>query len=92
MNAWIATKDPAKVATFAAQIAAHEPNRLDEADGDREFAVWLYAVDRIIRTRTEGFDHRDFPDWGWRDLYDNDWSPTDAAADAQAHWEEFGDL
>ncbi len=92
MNAWIATKDPAKVDTAADLIAEHEPNRLTEADGDREFAVWLYEVDRVIRTRTEGFGHRDLPDFGWREAYNDDLSPTDAAADAIAHWEEFGDL
>mgnify|MGYP006977758162 FL=1 len=36
MNAWIATKDPANVDAAADQIAQHEPNRLTEADGDRE--------------------------------------------------------
>ena len=92
MNAWIATKDPAKVNAFADQIAAHEPHRIEEVDGDRECAVWLYAVDRIIRERTAGFDHRDFPDWGWREVYDDDWSPADAAADALDDWEQSGDL
>ena len=92
MNTWIATKDPAKVNAFADQIAQHEPNRLAEADGDREFAVWLYAVDRIVRARTEGFGHRDLPDWGWRDAYNDDLSPEDTTADALAHWEQFSDL
>ena len=92
MNAWIATKDPAEVEAFADQIAAHEPNRLAEADGDREFAVWLYEVDRIMRARTDGFSHRDLPDFGWKDAYNNDLSPALAAADAIAHWEEIGDL
>lgn len=92
MNAWIATKDPAKVNELADLIAAHEPNRITEADGDREFAVWMYRVDRVIRERTNGFGHRDLPDWGWRDAYNDDLSPADATADAIAHWEEFGDL
>ena len=92
MNAWIATKDPAKVEAFADQIAAHEPNRITEADGDREFAVWMYGVDRVIRQRTNGFSHRDLPDFGWKDAYNNDLSPALAAADAIAHWEEIGDL
>lgn len=91
MNAWIATKDPAKVNAFADQIAAHEPQRLEEVDGDREFAVWLLGVDRKIRRYT-GVEHRDLPDWGWRAAYDDDLSPADAAADAIAHWIEFGDL
>ena len=92
MNAWIATKDPAKVDALADLIAAHEPNRLTEADGDREFAVWMYRVDRVIRERTNGFSHRDLPDFGWRDAYNDDLSPEVATADAIAHWEQFGDL
>ena len=92
MNAWIATKDPANVDAAADQIAAHEPNRITEADGDREFAVWMYGVDRAIRRRTNGFSHRDLPDFGWKDAYNDDLDPAVAAADAIAHWEEFGDL
>lgn len=91
MNAWIATKDPTKIAEVADRIAEQAPDRLTEVDGDREFAVWLLGVDRKIRRYT-GVEHRDLPDWGWRAAYDDDLSPADAAADAIAHWIEFGDL
>ena len=84
MNAWIATKDPAKVEAFADQIAAHEPNRITEADGDREFAVWMYGVDRVIRQRTNGFSHRDLPDFGWKDAYNDDLDPAVAAASSRS--------
>ena len=39
MNAWIATKDPTKIAEVADRIAEQAPERLTEVDGDREFAV-----------------------------------------------------
>ena len=91
MNAWIATKDPAVIAEIADRIAAHEPARIDNAAGDRNFAVWMFGVDRKLRATT-GFNHSDLPDWSWRNAYDDDLTPDDAAADARQFWNEYGDL
>lgn len=91
MNAWLACKDPAKIDALAARIAEHEPHRITDAGGNTEFAVWMVLVDRYIRKYT-GLTHSDLPDWTWRATYDEDLSPADAAADALAHWHEYGDL
>lgn len=53
---------------------------IEYADGDEAFAAWLEAVDaRVLQRTAVGiFDH---PDYLWRDAFDNDSDPTDAADD-----------
>jgi hypothetical protein len=91
VNAWIAAKDPAVVSAIADRIAEKEPTRIDNAAGDRSFAVWMLGVDRALRATT-GFNHSDLPDWSWRNAYDDDLTPVNAAADALQFWHEYGDL
>lgn len=92
MNAWLATKDATKVAAMATRIEDRAPERIENAGGDRHFAVWLAFVDRRIAGRLDGFSHRDMPDWTWRDAYDSDDSPATAVCDAMDYWRENGDL
>lgn len=47
-------------------------------DDDKEFENWLAQVDKELN-KEWGFGHRDLPDWGWRDAFDDGLSPEEAA-------------
>ncbi|UZF59312.1 hypothetical protein LH935_28430 (plasmid) [Gordonia polyisoprenivorans] len=91
MNAWIASKPESSVNKAIAELTAKQPQRIADANGDGHMAVWLYAVDRIIVGRF-GIGHRDLPDQAWRERYDADMSPADAAGEAIELWREYGDV
>lgn len=47
------------------------------------FAVWLQAVDQAVARRV-GLRYDDLEDWGYRDAYDGDMSPKEAAVEMLA--------
>lgn len=53
------------------------------ANGDREFALWMYLVDRQIARRC-GMTHHDMADRIWRDDYDAGSTPREAVEEAVA--------
>lgn len=91
MNAWIASKPEQSVEQAIAKLTEHMPQRIADANGDGHMALWLYAVDRIVVGRF-GIGRRDLPDQGWRERYDADMSPADAAGEAIELWREHGDI
>lgn len=91
MNAWLASKPVESVNKAVVAIETDMPDRITDAGGDRHFALWLYAVDRIIGRRL-GVSYRDLPDQAWRDRYDADMSPSEATAEAIDQWRDNGDI
>ncbi|WP_461666500.1 hypothetical protein [Gordonia sputi] len=91
MNMWLASKSRTSVDNAIARLSATMPDRITDAGGDGHFALWLYGVDRHIIAAL-GVGHRDLPDQRWRDRYEADISPAQAASDALAQWRANGDL
>lgn len=76
MNTWIESKDPAKVQS----VVDNQGEWLKERyhTDDVYFAIWMHAVNGAVRRRVlVHFD--DLEDWGYRDAYDADMHPKDAA-------------
>jgi Family of unknown function (DUF5419) len=54
-------------------------------DDDKEFEEWLSDMDIIFR-KVFWLSYQDFPDWGWRDAFDDGMSPSEAV---EAYREEM---
>ena len=54
------------------------------------FEDWMAAVNTHIQRRT-GLDRDDLPDWNYRDAYDDDMSPSEAAREAVRNASDGGD-
>lgn len=56
---------------------------LEYAGGDQAFATWLEAVDESFMEKTGGLGLGifDMADYNWRDSFDGDIDPSDAADD-----------
>lgn len=52
---------------------------------EREFETWLSDMDTIF-IRKFGLSYQDFPDWTWRDAFEDGLSPSEAV---EAYAEEF---
>lgn len=91
MNMWLASKSRTSVDKAIAHLSATMPDRITDAGGDAHFALWLYGTDRHIIAAL-GVGYRDLPDQSWRDRYEADISPAQAASDALAQWRANGDL
>lgn len=73
------------------RLMAKYPERVEQAGGDPQFAVWLVDVDRHL-TRRIAVGHRDMPDLAWRDTWESGTTARDAALDAIDEWRDNGDL
>lgn len=78
MNAWIDTlPGPA----LAAWVDKHgEAAMARHYTDDPMFALWLHYVDKAVMRRTH-MSYRDMEDWGYRDAYDGDLTPAEAAVE-----------
>lgn len=74
------------------RMIAQHPERVEQANGDVQLAVWLLDVDRHLSKRLGGFGHRDMPDRCWADEWEAGTTAKDAALDAICDWYENGDL
>ncbi|WFN95182.1 hypothetical protein [Gordonia sihwensis] len=74
------------------RMIARYPDRIADAGGDVQFAVWLLDVDRHLARRLGGLGHRDMPDLCWADAYESGTSARQAALDAICEWHDNGDL
>lgn len=52
---------------------------------EQEFEQWLSDMD-VIFTKVFGLSYQDYPDWGWRDAFEDGLSPSEAV---EAYGEEF---
>lgn len=73
------------------RLIAKAPERIEQAGGDPQFAVWLFDVDRTLARRI-GVGHRDMPDLSWRDAWESGTPARDAALDAISEWHDNGEL
>jgi hypothetical protein len=58
---------------------------------DSEFRDFMNLVDLELVQRM-GFTHNDMPDLYWRDMFDNELTPEEAAQEAIEEWEDDGDI
>ena len=54
-------------------------------DCEQEFNDWLAAMDKLFVVEY-GLSYQDFPDWGWRDAYEDGLNPEEAV---QSYKEEM---
>ena len=54
---------------------------------EQEFETWLAAMDAIFMQHY-GLSYIDFPDWTWRDAFEDGLTPTEAV---EAYGEEMDD-
>lgn len=50
----------------------------------RDFEKWLKKVDDILWKRYNLAHHDDLPDWGWRDAFEEGYTPSAAVKEAMA--------
>lgn len=76
MNSWIARLPADKVAEWLAKNGDKAMARYYTTDP--VFALWMYYVDRAVQRRIV-VGCMDLEDWRYRDAYDDDMSPKEAA-------------
>lgn len=89
MADWLDTQNPVKVAEVIERDGAVLCERYG-TDNPR-FALWLALVDRHL-TRLIGLGHRDIEDWSWRDAFDAETSPREAARTALEDSDLYGPM
>lgn len=77
MNKWLTEMEPTERDNRFGDMIMNFPERLNSANGNVHFAVWLFEVDQILVERVMS-DHSNMTDWYWHDSYSNDYSPSDA--------------
>lgn len=77
MNIWLAEMDSAERDARFGDIVMNYPERVKQAGGDAQFAVWLFEVDQLLVERVM-MDHSAMTDWSWHDTFSDDYSPSDA--------------
>jgi hypothetical protein len=92
-STWLDRQDAATV-DEARQVFRSSPQYtrfMEYAGDDESFALWLRLADRRVG-RLVGLGVFGIGDWSWRDAYDAGMSPLDAARDALAEDDTFGEL
>lgn len=69
---------PEIIAPALSREQAESAMFLDYAGGDKPFAKWLGAVDALVEARV-GLGIFDLEDFMWRDAFDAEQTPADAA-------------
>lgn len=75
-NAWIDNLPGPRLA----EVVAEHGDSLKERyyTDDVYFAIWMHALDRAVQRRVL-MSAYDLEDWNYRDAYDDDMTPRDAA-------------
>lgn len=78
MNAWIDSRPGPLMAKFIEENGETVKDRF--STDDVAFAVWMHTLNRWVQRRV-GLSYDDLEDWNYRDAYDADLTPYEAAVD-----------